>query len=89
MSEEEILHQLMPEDPEPILTLAQAVIQRLHAADRSGADELLSAQDSETLRDLRYAAELLEYHARVQLYARNERLYHTNRSEVLKSGFRP
>jgi hypothetical protein len=72
-----------------ILSLGQAVIQRLHAADRSGADELLGAQDTQTLRELREAASLLEYHARVELYARNERLYHTNRSEVLKSGFRP
>jgi hypothetical protein len=72
-----------------ILSLGQAVIQRLHAADRSGADELLGAQDTQTLRELREAAFLLEYHARLQLYARDERLYHTNRSEVLKSGFRP
>jgi hypothetical protein len=79
MSEEEILHQLMPEDPELILRLAQAVMEQLHATDRSGADGLLAAQDTETLRDLRYAAEFLEYHARVQLYARNERLYRTNR----------
>jgi hypothetical protein len=83
MSAEENPHRPMPaENPQPILRLAQAVMERLHAADGSGADELLSAQDTETLRDLRHAAALLEYHARVQLYARNERLYHTDRVRV-------
>ncbi len=84
MSAQENLHRLISEDPEPIPTLAQAVIQRLHAADGSGADELLAAQDTETLRDLRHAAALLEYHARVQLYARNERLYHPDWAGVLR-----
>jgi hypothetical protein len=84
VSAEEILHQHISEDAEPIPSLAQAVIQRLHAADGSGADELLSAQDTQALRDLRQAAALLEYHARVQLYARNERLYHTYWAEVLR-----
>ena len=35
-------------------------------------------------RPTRYAAALLEYHARVQLYTRNERLYHTDRNGVLR-----
>jgi hypothetical protein len=83
MSEEDVLHRLISEDPEPILGLAQTVMQRLHAAGDSGADELLAAQDTETLRDLRQVAALLEYHARRQLYARNERLYRTNRTGVL------
>ena len=84
MSAEENLHRLISEDHEPILRLAQAVMERLHAADSSGADELLAAQDTETLRDLRHAASLLEFHARVQLYARNERLYHTDWAGVLR-----
>jgi hypothetical protein len=83
MSEEEDLQHLISEDPEPILRLAQAVMERLHVADSSYADELLAAQDTDTLRDLRYAAALLKYHARVQLYARNERLCHANRGGVL------
>ena len=83
MSEEDVLHRLIPEAPEPILGLAQTVMQRLHAAGGSGADELLAAQDTDTLRDLRYAAALLEFHARRQLYARNERLCHANRGGVL------
>ena len=66
-----------------ILSLGQAVIQRLHAAGRSGADELLGAQDTQTLRELREAASLLEYHARVELYARDDRPYHTDRDEIL------
>jgi hypothetical protein len=82
MSVEENLHQLITEDPESMLRLAQAVMERLHAADGSGADELLAAQDTETLRDLHHAAALLELHAHVQLYARNEWLYHTNRAGV-------
>jgi hypothetical protein len=60
VSAEEILHQHISEDAEPIPSLAQAVIQRLHAADGSGADELLSAQDTQALRDLRQAGALLE-----------------------------
>ncbi len=83
MSAEYDLHQVIPEDPEPIHRLAQAVMERLHAADAFGADELLAALDTETLRDLRYAAALLEYHARRQLYARDERLYPTDRARVL------
>ncbi len=67
-----------------ILSLAQAAMERLHGGDRSGADELLAAQASETLRDLRQAAALLEYHARVQLYIRNERLYRTDPVCVLR-----
>ena len=84
MSAEENLQHLISKGPEPVLRLAQAVMERLHAADGSGADELLAAQDTDTLRDLRYAAALLEYHARVQLYARNERLYRTDRVGVLR-----
>jgi hypothetical protein len=83
LSQEENLHQLVPERLQPILRLAQASMQRLHGGDGSAADELLAAQDTETLRDLRQVAALLEYHARRQLYARNERLYRTNRTGVL------
>jgi hypothetical protein len=88
LSQEENLHQLVPERLQPILRLAQASMQRLHGGDGSAADELLAAQDTQTLRELRQAASLLEYHARVQLYTRNERQCHANRGGVL-IGSRP
>ena len=43
MSHEDNLYRLIPEDLEPIFRLARAAIQRLHAADYSGADALLAA----------------------------------------------
>jgi hypothetical protein len=86
VSAEESLHPVVTEERESILRLAQAVMERLHAADGSGAEELLAAQDTQTLRDLPYAAALLEYLARVQLDARDERQYPTNRAGVPPRG---